>query len=204
MASAASADWSITVVVTIAGGAQVQVLSAWEVPGFAIDDTVTGRGVLLGSYSRDQEIVDTPVGCEELIRQDDYAVTQQRTILSTAWRQQVADSTGWYDPSWHYDHEPETRAALDLIFSDHFSRAEPNVFAPIRDALLRDGDHFRHLADLTDYARAHQDLAALYADQQAWTRKAIINVACSGKFSSDRTIVEYAERIWNLKPSPIA
>ena len=118
--------------------------------------------------------------------------------------QQVADSTGWYDPSWHYDHEPETRAALDLIFSDHFSRAEPNVFAPIRDALLRDGDHFRHLADLTDYARAHQDLAALYADQQAWTRKAIINVACSGKFSSDRTIVEYAERIWNLKPSPIA
>ncbi len=89
----ASADWSITVVVTIAGGAQVQVLSAWEVPGFAIDDAVTGRGVLLGSYSRDQEIVDTPVGCEELIRQDDYAVTQQRTILSTAWRQQVADST---------------------------------------------------------------------------------------------------------------
>jgi starch phosphorylase len=118
--------------------------------------------------------------------------------------QQVADSAGWYDPNWHYDHEPETRAALDLIFSDHFSSAEPNVFAPIRDALLRDGDHFRHLADLTDYARAHQDLAALYADQHAWTRKAIINVACSGKFSSDRTIVEYAEGIWNLKPSPIA
>jgi starch phosphorylase len=118
--------------------------------------------------------------------------------------QQVADSAGWYDPNWHYQHEPETRAALDLIFSDHFSRAEPNVFAPIRDSLLRDGDHFRHLADLTDYAGAHQRLAALYTDQQAWTRKAIINVACSGKFSSDRTIVEYAEGIWNLKPSPIA
>jgi glycogen phosphorylase len=117
--------------------------------------------------------------------------------------QQVADSAGWYDPNWHYENEPETRAALDLIFGDHFSGREPNVFAPIRDALLRDGDHFRHLADLTDYARAHQEVAGLYADPRAWTRKAIINVACSGKFSSDRTIVEYAEGIWNLKPSPI-
>jgi starch phosphorylase len=56
---------------------------------------------------------------------------------------------------------------------------------------------------LTDYARAHLEVAGLYADPMAWTRKAIINVACSGKFSSDRTIVEYAERIWGLKPSPI-
>jgi glycogen phosphorylase len=117
--------------------------------------------------------------------------------------QQVADSAGWYDPNWHYANEPETRAALDLIFGEHFSGDEPNVFAPIRDSLLRDGDHFRHLADLADYARAHQQLAALYADPKAWTRKAIINVACSGKFSSDRTIVEYAEGIWDLKPSPI-
>ncbi len=117
--------------------------------------------------------------------------------------QQVADSAGWYDPNWHYENDPETRAALDLIFSNHFSASEPDVFAPIRDALLRDGDHFRHLADLTDYARAHLEVAGLYADPLAWTRKAIINVACSGKFSSDRTIVEYAERIWGLKPSPI-
>ncbi|MBK9253371.1 MAG: glycogen/starch/alpha-glucan phosphorylase [Proteobacteria bacterium] len=117
--------------------------------------------------------------------------------------QQVADSAGWYDPNWHYENDPETRAALDLIFSNHFSASEPDVFAPIRDALLRDGDHFRHLADLTDYARAHLEVAGLYADPMAWTRKAIINVACSGKFSSDRTIVEYAERIWGLKPSPI-
>jgi glycogen phosphorylase len=118
--------------------------------------------------------------------------------------QQVADSAGWYDPNWHYENDPETRAALDLIFSGHFSCGEADVFAPIRDALLRDGDHFRHLADLTDYARAHQEVASLYADPQAWTRKAIINVACSGKFSSDRTIVEYANSIWDLKPSPIA
>ena len=117
--------------------------------------------------------------------------------------QQVADSAGWYDPYWHYTNEPETRAALDLIFSNHFSRHEPGVFGPIRDTLLTNGDRFRHLADLTDYARAHRDLAAVYADPEAWERKAIINIACSGKFSSDRTITEYANEIWNLKPSPV-
>ena len=117
--------------------------------------------------------------------------------------QQVTDSAGWYDPRWHYENEPETRAALDLIFSDHFSRDEPGVFSPIRDTLLTYGDRFRHLADLTAYALAHRDLAALYADPEAWAKKAIINVACCGKFSSDRTITEYANQIWNLKPSPV-
>jgi starch phosphorylase len=117
--------------------------------------------------------------------------------------QQVADSAGWYDPNWHYANEPETRAALDLIASDHFSRNEPGVFAPILNTLLTEGDRFRHLADLTDYARAHQELAALYKIPDAWYRKAIVNVACSGKFSSDRTIVEYATDIWNMKPAPV-
>ncbi len=116
---------------------------------------------------------------------------------------QVADSAGWYDPNWHYRHEPETRAALDLIFSDHFSRSEPGVFGPIRDTLLIHGDRFRHLADLSDYSRAHGELAALYQDSDAWARKAILNVAYSGKFSSDRTITEYASEIWNLKRSPV-
>jgi starch phosphorylase len=118
--------------------------------------------------------------------------------------QQVADSTGWYDPHWHYNNEPETREALDLIFSNHFSRYEPGVFEPIRETLLTQGDHYRHLADLTDYAATHRKLAALYADPEAWSRKAIINVACSGKFSSDRTIREYAEQIWGLKVSPVS
>jgi glycogen phosphorylase len=117
--------------------------------------------------------------------------------------QQVADSVGWYDPHWHYINEPETRAALELIFTDHFSRHEPGLFGPIRETLLTDGDRFRHLADLTDYGRAHQELAALYAEPEAWARKAIINVACSGTFSSDRTIMEYANDIWNLKRSPV-
>jgi starch phosphorylase len=111
--------------------------------------------------------------------------------------EQVAASEGWYNPFWHYEHEPEIRRALDLIFSDHFNRSEPGIFAPIHDTLLTRGDHYRHLADLTAYAEAQQRVGELYADQEQWARKAIMNVAASGKFSSDRTIQEYAREIWH-------
>ncbi len=117
--------------------------------------------------------------------------------------QQVADSAGWYQPRWHYQHDAETREVLDLIASDHFSRHEPGAFAPVVHALLDGGDHYRHLADLPDYSRAHADVARLYADQEQWARKAVINVASSGHFSSDRTIAEYARDIWHLEPSPV-
>jgi len=117
--------------------------------------------------------------------------------------QQVAESRGWYSPHWHYANEPETRAALDLLFSDHFSRNEPGVFAPLRDALLTHGDHYMHLADLQSYLQADARLLRLYADPQAWARTAILNVAASGKFSSDRTIAEYAAEIWDAKPCPV-
>ncbi len=118
--------------------------------------------------------------------------------------QQVADSRGWYSPYWHYDHEPETRAALDLIFSDHFSRHEPGVFIPLRDVLLTHGDHYLHLADLAPYLAADERLVDLYGDADAWARRAILNVAASGRFSSDRTIAEYAADIWKVKPCPVA
>ena len=117
--------------------------------------------------------------------------------------EQVAGSRGWYNPHWHYEHEPETRAALDLIFSDYFSRNEPGVFAPLRDTLLTHGDHYMHLADLKAYLEADQRLRELYADSDGWARKAVLNVAGSGKFSSDRTIAEYATRIWEVKPCPV-
>jgi starch phosphorylase len=110
--------------------------------------------------------------------------------------QQVVDSRGWYDPDWHYQNDEETRAALDLIFSDHFSRNEPGVFEPLRRILLEHGDHYMHLADLRSYLEADARLSALHADPQAWTAKAILNVAASGRFSSDRTIAEYASEIW--------
>jgi glycogen phosphorylase len=117
--------------------------------------------------------------------------------------EQVAGSRGWYSPFWHYQHEPETRAALDLIFSDYFSRHEPGVFGPLRDALLTNGDHYMHLADLRSYLEADQRLRDLYADPEAWARKAVLNVAGSGKFSSDRTIAEYAADIWKVNPCPV-
>ena len=116
---------------------------------------------------------------------------------------QVAGSRSWYNPHWHYDNEPETRAALDLISSDYFSRYEPGVFAPLRNALLTDGDHYMHLADLTSYLAADQRLCQMYEDGDGWARKAILNVAGSGKFSSDRTIAQYATEIWNAKPCPV-
>jgi starch phosphorylase len=116
---------------------------------------------------------------------------------------EVANSRSWYRPQWHYDNEPETRAALDLIFSGHFSRYEPDVLEPLRDALLTHGDYYRHLADLTSYLEADRKLLALYADQDAWTRVAILNIASSGMFSSDRTIAQYAAEIWGAKPCPV-
>jgi len=117
--------------------------------------------------------------------------------------EQVAASRAWYDPRWHYDNQPEIRAALDLIFSDHFSRNEPGVFAPLRDTLLT-RDHYMHLADLASYLEADRSLCALYADRDGWARKAILNVASSGKFSSDRTIAEYAADIWHVEPCPVS
>jgi glycogen phosphorylase len=117
--------------------------------------------------------------------------------------EQVQNSQSWYNPHWHYDHEPQTRAALDLIFSDYFSRNELGTFNPIRDALLTNGDHYMHLADLTSYVQAQDRLGDLYADRAGWARKAILNIASSGKFSSDRTIHEYASEIWKAEPCPV-
>jgi glycogen phosphorylase len=115
----------------------------------------------------------------------------------------VLNGRGWYSPQWHYDHEPETRAALDLIFDNHFSADEPGIFEPIRETLLTKGDFYMHLADLAEYVRTQEKVAALYGDRHAWAKKAIHNVARSGKFSSDRTIAEYAADIWGAKPCPV-
>ncbi len=116
--------------------------------------------------------------------------------------EQVTGSRGWYSPHWHYEHEPETREALDLMFSGFFSRNEPGAFAPLRDALLMH-DHYMHLADLKSYLEADERLRALYDNPDEWARKAIANIAGSGNFSSDRTIAEYAAEIWNVQPCPL-
>jgi starch phosphorylase len=130
-------------------------------------------------------------------------VGEENIFLFGLTADQVVESRLSYDPKWHYEHEPETRDALDLILTDYFSRQEPGVFQPIREALLERGDYYMHLADLTSYANAQTRVAALRESPAAWARMAILNVASSGRFSSDRTITEYAADIWNARPSPV-
>ena len=117
--------------------------------------------------------------------------------------EEVADSRGNYNPQWHYDNDPETRAALNLIAANHLSPNEPGVFEPILDVLIRKGDHYLHLADFESYSDAQARLGELYADQESWSRKAVLNIAASRTFSSDRTIAEYARDIWHAEPCPV-
>ena len=117
--------------------------------------------------------------------------------------EEVQASRSWYNPYWHYENEPETKAALDLIFSGHFNRSEPGIFDALRDVLLTGGDYYMHLADLTSFCQAQDRLGVLYSDSRAWAHKAILNVASSGKFSSDRTIAQYAAEIWRAEPCPV-
>jgi starch phosphorylase len=116
---------------------------------------------------------------------------------------QVANSRCWYSPGWHYENEPEIRAVLDLIFSGEFSRNEPAVTDALRNILLVGGDTYMHLADFTSYMDADSNLQSLYRNPEAWSRKAIMNIAASGRFSSDRTIAEYARDIWEVAPCPL-
>jgi starch phosphorylase len=68
--------------------------------------------------------------------------------------------------------------------------------------LLDHGDHYLHLADLKSYSEAHTRLGDLYSDREAWNRRAILNIAASGRFSSDRTIADYAREIWQVEGTP--
>jgi len=130
------------------------------------------------------------------------AAGEENFFLFGLTAEQVVSSRGWYSPYWHYENDSEIRAALDLIFSDYFSRDEPGIFEPLRDVLLSHGDFYMHLADMRPYLEADQKLVDLYSRPDEWTRKAILNIASSGTFSSDRTIAEYATEIWKVKPCP--
>jgi starch phosphorylase len=116
---------------------------------------------------------------------------------------QVANNRTWYNPRRHYENDPDTREALNLISSDYFSRNEPGVFAPLLDNLLNGGDFYMHLADLSSYIEADARLMEMYGQPEVWVQRAILNVASSGKFSTDRTIAEYARDIWRLQRCPV-
>jgi glycogen phosphorylase len=131
------------------------------------------------------------------------AAGEENFFLFGLTAQQVNDLRGHYDPHEYYQRDPETRRALDLISSDHFSRDEPGIFRPIRETLLEHGDYYMHLADLPAYVQTQTAAGALYADPDAWFRKVVLNIANSGRFSSDRAIEEYAADIWHAQPCPV-
>ncbi|NLN85598.1 MAG: glycogen/starch/alpha-glucan phosphorylase, partial [Candidatus Cloacimonetes bacterium] len=105
-----------------------------------------------------------------------------------------------YDPGKIYDSDPELRRAIDAIANDMFSPNEKGIFEPIVHALLHSGDPYCILADFRSYLDASQRVDDLWQDPSAWAKKAILNIARVGKFSSDRAIEEYAREIWDVQP----
>ena len=108
-----------------------------------------------------------------------------------------------YNPREFYDGDPEIRRALQLIESNFFSLQEPNIFQPILDTLLVHGDRYMLLADMRAYIEKQDEVDAIYRNRPRWLEMAILNIARSGKFSSDRTIHEYAREIWHLHPCKV-
>jgi starch phosphorylase len=117
---------------------------------------------------------------------------------------QVAEiRAGGYQPREIYESNPQLQRVLDAIRDGVFSPDEPARYQGIFDALVNWGDHYLLLADYASYIETQEKVDALYRDADAWTRKAILNVAGMGVFSSDRTIAEYAHEIWHTKPVKI-
>ena len=105
-----------------------------------------------------------------------------------------------YHPRDYYDRDGELRGAVDAIAGGHFSPGQPNLFAPLVEALLERGDFYMVLADYRAYVDTQAAVDQLYADPEDWTRRSILNSANMGKFSSDRAVLEYASRIWGIEP----
>ena len=106
-----------------------------------------------------------------------------------------------YNPWDYYNNNAELKEVLDMIAGGFFSVEEPDRYQAIFDNLLHKGDHYLLLADYASYIATQDAVGTLYQDQEEWSRMAILNVARVGKFSSDRTIGEYAKNIWNVTPA---
>ncbi|MBF0521134.1 MAG: glycogen/starch/alpha-glucan family phosphorylase, partial [Nitrospirae bacterium] len=104
-----------------------------------------------------------------------------------------------YNPRAYYDNNPVLKQALDMIDSGFFSPEDPNLFKPIVDSLLNQGDRFLLLADFASYEKTQQQVSDVYKNQALWSKRSVLNVANTGFFSSDRTIMEYVNDIWGAK-----
>ncbi|SLM32998.1 Glycogen phosphorylase [Desulfamplus magnetovallimortis] len=94
---------------------------------------------------------------------------------------------------------PALKRVMDAVRSDIFCPDEPGIFKPLYDSIVHGGDYYCHMADFQSYTDAHSRLANDYMDRHNWAVKSLLNIARTGKFSSDRTIKEYAEEIWKIK-----
>jgi starch phosphorylase len=109
-----------------------------------------------------------------------------------------------YNPWDFYHKSEELRKVMDLIAKGFFSPEEPHLFRPIFDSILNGGDKYMLMADFDSYSACCNRLIDAYKDQERWTKMSILNVAHMGRFSSDRTIHQYADEIWDAKPIPIS
>ena len=109
-----------------------------------------------------------------------------------------------YNPWDYYNGNPNIKRVLDALNSDMFCPGEPGLFEPLFYSLLSGGDYFCLLADLQEYIDCQMRVRSDYKFETSWNERAILNVARSGKFSSDRTITQYAKEIWNAAPSETA
>ena len=115
--------------------------------------------------------------------------------------EEVAElDTNGYNPRDYYDGNESLRTAIDWLGSNYFTSGEPGALKPLRDSLLDGGDPFKALADFEAYCDCQERVDEAFRDKERWARMAILNTARVGKFSSDRTISEYAKEIWKLKP----
>jgi starch phosphorylase len=107
-----------------------------------------------------------------------------------------------YNPWSYYESHAELREAIDLIRSGFFSGGDSNLFKPLVDSLLYH-DEYLVLADYPSYIESQEQVSRAYRDQDRWARMSILNVARMGKFSSDRSIRDYCEKIWKVEPVPV-
>jgi len=118
--------------------------------------------------------------------------------------QEIETMKGAYNPMEWVQKDPAIKESVNLLLSGFFNINEPNIFEPLRKSLFEQGDRYFTFADLAMYRDEHKLACALYHDdQKEWNRKAVLNIASSAKFSSDRTITEYATDIWDLKKCPV-
>jgi glycogen phosphorylase len=104
-----------------------------------------------------------------------------------------------YNPRHYYESDSELKEVIDSLTSGEFSAGDQQLFGPLVDSLLRD-DPYLLMADYRSYIKVQDEVEQAVNDRERWVRMSILNTAHSGKFSSDRTIREYASEIWNLTP----